>query len=245
MADVKNIHDGHRERMCEKLLKGGDLLSDCEILEILLFRTLPRVNTNPIAHQLLLKFGTLEKVFSAKEEELCLVEGVGRRVARDILLIGQIVRRTDQHKSVFPKVSTPHSVRDFLIGYFKGMRLEKILILYVDEKFNVRHSSIIEGDSSQFVEMDLSGFFRDLSVEKPHAVLIAHNHPSGFPFPSEADDDLTKKISLILSMQSIRFYDHIVVAGDEIFSYKAAGRLDKIQSQANVQRLDSYIKSLD
>ena len=88
----ENLHKGHRKRMKDKA-DGCSALYDHEILELLLFTAQPRVNTNPAAHALLDRFGTLKGVFSASTEELKTVKGIGDSSANLIRVVGEISRR--------------------------------------------------------------------------------------------------------------------------------------------------------
>ena len=77
MSEIENIHAGHRERMMKKVKDTPDGLLDYELLEILLFNMLPRINTNPLAHKLIKTFGSVEKVITASVDELMAIKGVG------------------------------------------------------------------------------------------------------------------------------------------------------------------------
>ena len=93
MNKSQNIHQGHRDRMKEKLMGHADVLADHELLEVLLFGLIPRVDTNPIAHRLINRFGSLSKVLDSSVNALMTVEGVGKNTAVHISIIGEVLKR--------------------------------------------------------------------------------------------------------------------------------------------------------
>ena len=93
MQEERNLHDGHRDRMREKLLKNPDSLSDHELLEILLYQFIPRKNTNEIAHNVLQYFGSMENLIKADAKEILAIPGIGKNTASGITLFSAICKR--------------------------------------------------------------------------------------------------------------------------------------------------------
>ena len=243
-GDKINLHEGHRERMYRKLLSCGDSLTDCEVLEIALYGSIPRKNTNPLAHALLLRFGTLDNVFSAKPGELAAVSGVGKRTAGHIALIGQVLNRTRKSSETVPKKFSFDAIKEYLFSYYDNKSNEEFLSIFVDKRDTVtKISAIATGDASH-VTVDLTQFSKELSLSQPYAVLIAHNHPSGMPYPSKEDDDLTGKICFMLELVGAKFYDHVVIGKRDYYSYRMEGRLDKIQKKSQFARFSDYLREL-
>ena len=239
-----NLHEGHRERMYRKLLAGGESLTDCEVLEIALYGSIPRRNTNPLAHALLLKVGTLDNVFNAKAEELAAVAGVGKRTAEHIALIGQVLKRTRKSSEAAPKKFSFDAVKDYLFSYFENKDNEEFLAIFIDKRDTVTKISTVAAGDASHVTIDLTEFSKELSLSQPYAVLVAHNHPSGMPYPSKEDDDLTGKICFMLELAGAKFYDHIVVSKRDYYSYRLEGRLDKIQKKSQFSRFSDYLRGL-
>ena len=122
METDKNLHAGHRERAVKKFLTNPDSFSDHELLEVLLFYALPRRDTNALAHRIIKYFGSLEKVFSAPLESLKAVDGVGDRVATELLVIGTMYKRLRAEKQPLKTYCSFDSVRERMIGYFRNQR---------------------------------------------------------------------------------------------------------------------------
>ena len=131
-----SIHKGHRERMRKQLKTSGmDSLSDVQVLEVLLYYAAPRGDTNPAAHALLSRFGTLDGVFSAPESELKKVSGVGDAAAQLIRLVPQVARRCLMSRSAQIEIlDTTSKCGQYLLPYFLGAREEVVYLLCLDAK---------------------------------------------------------------------------------------------------------------
>ena len=119
-----SIHEGHRERMRRQLkMSGMDSLSDVQVLEVLLYYAAPRGDTNPAAHALLNRFGTLDGVFAAPEAELEKVDGVGQSAAQLIRLVPQVARRCLMSRGAQIEIlDTTSKCGQYLLPYFHGER---------------------------------------------------------------------------------------------------------------------------
>lgn len=234
-----NLHQGHRERMFKKVLSSADALADHELLEILLFGMIPRVDTNPIAHRLLNTFGKLEKVFSASVKELTSVNGVGEKVATQIFVMGKVFSRIKEkqaNKETKPDLSF-HDVRKRVLEDFSNGYTERFKIYLLDEKF-VQITAIEFDDNESFeVSVDVSQLAKILALHKPTFVIIAHNHLSGSCEPSTADDLTTRKIHLLCSIHGATLADHVIVSGNDVYSYKHEERLVFIKETADLKRI--------
>ena len=129
-----SIHDGHRDRMRRQLKTSGmDSLSDVQVLEVLLYYAAPRGDTNPTAHALLSRFGTLDSVFSAPESELKKVNGVGDAAAQLIRLVPQVARRCLMSAQI-EILDTTSKCGQYLLPYFHGESEEVVYLLCLDAK---------------------------------------------------------------------------------------------------------------
>ena len=242
-----NLHEGHRNRMYEKLLKSKDSLPDHELLEMLLFIFLPRVNTNEIAHRLLLRFGSIENVLRAKEAELTLIEGVGKKTAAGIKLFGELEKRIGKNKEVKPpKRFSFATVKQYLEDKLGGLDTEKMIALFISDKNEITAIREYEQGDKRKVQVNLVELSKEISVSEPYAVIIAHNHPSGIPYPSIDDDDSVKQIALMMNYTGSRFLDNIIVGGKgNYYSYKQEGRMDAIVKKSSPVKFLDYMKSLE
>ena len=211
-SEVK--HDGHRQRMKERFLAAGlSGFSDHEIIELLLFYALPYRDTNDLAHRLVSRFGSWVQVVDADHADLTSVAGVTPHVATLLTLVGQSVQRyhRDMTGSVIQLVDAD-AVARHVIPWFYGEREESVLLVSMDNKRkHLNTTRIFRGsvNSAQFnVRLAVQQALRDNATQ----VALAHNHPNGFAFPSEADISTTKYVADILAPLDIRVVDHVVVA---------------------------------
>lgn len=237
-----NVHKGHRERTIKKFLESADSFSEHEILEVLLFFALPRVDTNPLAHRLIQMFGGLSGVFNATAEQLMAVEGVGEKVATQILLIAQIGKRVElvskkkEHYFInFAKA------KEYLVGLFKGLYHEKFVVLLLNKKYKLIASVEFSDDALCSVKAEIPDLVKAINIHKPSYAIIAHNHPSGNVMPSAEDDFTTKKLNVIFDLHDVNLFDHIVVAGDKAYSYNQENKIEEIK-KATLNKLFEEIR---
>ena len=140
MAAENNLHQGHRERMRERIAQQGfESLADHEALEVLLYLTNPRKNTNVMAHALLKRFGSFSRVLDAEEEELCKVEGVGPATARMLHLMPEICKYyTRCRASEENCLRTTEQLAEFLKSKFLGADRERALLMALDSRSRAR-----------------------------------------------------------------------------------------------------------
>lgn len=208
-------HEGHRQRMKERFLANGlNGFSDHEILELLLFYAIPYRDTNPLAHQLVERFGSWLQVVDADHRDLLAVSGITPHVACLLNLVGQSVSRyqRDLTQSAVTHFFDLGSLVAYTLPWFVGEREESVVLISMDNKHKLLNATrIFEGsvNSAQFnVRLAVQQALRDNATR----VAIAHNHPNGFCFPSEADIGTTAYLAEVLAPLDIRLIDHLVVA---------------------------------
>lgn len=208
------VHDGHREKMRGRLLNhGAESLADHEILEMLLFNAIPRKNTNEIAHALLERHGSLHGVLFACPEDLLQSAGMGEGAACLFPLLLELCRRA-RLELVHSDLLTTEGALDYLREKFFGERREMILQLFLGKRGQIILSRRI-GGALGWAGMDLQSLVRDASASGTVAyVLLAHNHPSGNPLPSDMDYAATNQVRDALKAVGIRLWDHIILAGE-------------------------------
>lgn len=223
------LHEDHRQRMKNRLANNADSLSRHELLEILLFYAIPRKNVNPLAHILVDRFVTLDNVLHATEEELLGVEGVGKNTADFLVCVGKIADRIEQERTKTPGVYSYHSVREYLISFYKSARQEFFVVFFLDSKRNIIAQRRFTSDNSRRVLFDMKDLTSSISALKPAGVVITHNHPSGNPSPSDSDIATTRRIFALLRFTGVRLFDHIIVSDDSAYSFFYEGMLEKIE----------------
>ncbi len=218
-------HDGHRKRLKARFIKSG--LDDFEphnVLELLLFYSVPRKDTNPLAHRLINRFGSLSGVFDAKPEELMKVDGVTENTAVLISMIPQAARKYLEDKAEASNViGSFFDIGTYLMPKFVGRTVETIMLASLDNKNKIISCSIVaEGDSDR-AKISKRKIMEEAIRVNATRVVLAHNHPRGFAVPSAEDIYLTEEIFSLLKSVGIELVDHLVFAEDDFVSFAASG----------------------
>ena len=220
-----SIHDGHRKRMITRFQEEGlDHFKEHEVLELLLYYTIPRRDTNPIAHELINRFGSLSQVLDARPEELAKVDGIGSASAAFLSLITAVgryylVNRTIQET----QLTTLDQCGRYLVPFFHGRRNEMVYILCLDAKCKVLCCKEMGEGSVNSAGVPIRRIVEAALGVNATSVILAHNHPSGFAVPSGEDVQATKRVALALDAVEIALVDHIVVADDDFVSMAQSG----------------------
>ena len=221
------IHDGHRARLREAFLESGLAgMNAITSLELLLSYSIPRRDTNPIAHMLLDRFGSLQNVFDASEQELMEVEGVGPGTAVLLRLVPQIMRKSAIDKAAeLCYVLSTQNVRDYLMPHFLYERDELALMLCLDSQRRVIKCQELSRGVVNAVNLDVRRVVETALKNRAVAVILAHNHPDGTAVNSREDDAVTRQVYLSLRTVGISLSDHLIFASDGVFSYRDTGAL--------------------
>jgi len=220
-ADTNHYH-GHRERLRSRFRDGGEAaLADYEVLELLLFRLIPRRDTKPIAKALIERFGTLGGVIGAPIALLQEVKGVGEAVALDLKLVSTVAQRMLKSDIKGKQVLASWSaVIDYCHTAMAYETREQFRILFLDKR-NVLIADEVQGrgtvDHTPVYPREVVKRALELSAT---AIILVHNHPSGDPTPSRADIDMTKLIVDTAKPLGITVHDHIIIGKDGHVSFK-------------------------
>lgn len=220
-----SIHKDHRQRVRERYLKEGlDGFSEVQVLELLLFYVIPRQDTNPIAHRLIDRFGSLYQVLEAPVEELEKVEGIGPNAALLLSLITAVARvyavnRTEKQKIL----RTIEDCGEYLKSFFIGRRSEMVYLLCLDAKCKVLGCREIGEGSVNSANVPIRRIVETALGLNATSVVLAHNHPSGIALPSGEDVLTTHRVAAALSTVDIVLVDHIIVADDDYVSMVQSG----------------------
>ncbi|MBE6878913.1 MAG: DNA repair protein RadC [Ruminococcaceae bacterium] len=220
-----NLHEGHRQRLKERFLKDGLAgFEDHNILELLLFYSVPRADTNETGHKLLNKFGSLSKVFEASVEELCEVDGIGIHSATLIKLIPEIYNayNVDKTKNI-TVLNTHDDLGKYFIPRFLGKKDEEVHMVLLDSKNKIIKSENIAKGSVNAVQLSVRYIISQAINNNATGVILAHNHPAGVALPSTNDIKMTKKLFEALRLADIKLKDHIIVAEDDFVSLRDSG----------------------
>lgn len=220
-----SIHDGHRQRLKDRFLEQGlDGFTDVQVLELLLFYALPRRDTNPIAHELLKKFGSVRQVLEAPVQRLTEVEYITENAAVLLKLAPAMLRyyQVDKAKEEMPLV-TIQDCGEYLKHFFLGRKNETVFLLCLDAKCKVLACREVGEGSVNSANVPIRRVVEIALAEGASTVVLAHNHPSGIAVPSGEDRETTRRLYAALATVDVILADHIVVADDDYVSLAQSG----------------------
>lgn len=219
------IHDGHRQRLRDRFrTEGLDNFDEHEVLELLLFYCIPRVNTNPIAHELINRFGSLAQVLDAPAEELAKVPGIGENAATFLTLTTAVGRYYLVNRSMQTVIlPTVDACGKYLSPFFYGRRNETVFLLCLDAKCKVLCCKELGEGSVNSAGVPIRRIVEVALGVNATSVVLAHNHPSGLAVPSGEDVQTTRRVAAALNAVEITLVDHIVVADEDYVSLAQSG----------------------
>lgn len=228
MANKVIVHDGHRQRLKKRFLEEGlDNFDEHQVLELLLFYSIPRQDTNPIAHALLAHFGTLDQVLSASPLELQKISGMGESSATFLSLLNAFCRYYNTRR---PKkeiiLDSLARCADFLTPYFDNLRNETVYLLCLDAKCKLLSCKKVGEGSVNSAAIPMRKIVEMALNVNATTVILAHNHPSGLAIPSPEDQLTTRQLAVALSAVDVTLADHVVVADGEGVSMRLSGWYD-------------------
>ena len=222
MSDNKktNHHANHRARLRETFRKAGtDKIPDHNLLELLLFYSIPRKDTNETAHRLLETFGSFDRVFNASYERLLDVEGIGESSALLISLIPGICRRyieSSAEKKI--NLSDPEAMMKYVLTKFYGVDVEKFFMICLDATGDLINCCELGSGITDKVIIDKRLTLETAFRNNADMVVFAHNHPNGIAAPSKEDINMTSEFCNLFQKVGIRLADHIIVGGGDSIS---------------------------
>jgi DNA repair protein RadC len=216
---------GHRDRLRERAGAGGlAALPDYEVLELLLFRAIPRGDVKPLAKALLARFGSFGGVIGASVEELRTVAGVGEAVALDLKLLHEVSLRAAREQVVRRPVISSWSA---LLAYVKTALAhearEQFRVLFLDKKNQLIADELMNRGTVDHAPVYPREVVRRALELSASALILVHNHPAGDPTPSSADIDMTRQVITAARALRVEVHDHLVVGRHGVASLKALG----------------------
>lgn len=207
----------HKNKMYEKLNDPESILKPPELLEILLYLAYPKTNTRIMAYNLLERFGTIDKVFSASEDALLSVKNITRPAATLIKLQNALIKRCEMRKiSKSENIRlTPKNSGEYIANLFKGYSEEVMMLFLLDDKCRIKKQITLSRGSVDRVYVNVREIVKAAVDADSSYVIIAHNHPNGILTASDEDIDFTIETEQALSFVNIKLADHIIVAGNK------------------------------
>ncbi len=218
-------HADHRARLRERALKGGiAALPDYELLELYLFRAIPRRDVKPLAKALLARFGDLTGVLAASVAELRTVSGVGETVALDLKLMHEAAIRLGRAGAAKrPAISSSAQLLAYVRLVLAAEPREQFRVLFLDAKNQLIADEVMNHGTVDHAPVYPREIMRRALELSAKAVILVHNHPSGDPTPSSADVEMTRLVIEAGRALSIQIHDHLVVGREGVASFKALG----------------------
>lgn len=221
-------HAGHRDRLRRRFEREGlNGFAPHEALELLLTYAIPRIDTNGLAHALIGRFGSFGAVLDASKTDLMQVEGIGNRAATLLSMMVPMYRMYEQEK-LKPRLCLANygTLAAYCRTLFLGAGAEQFFVLCLDAKLNLISAVRLSQGTPSEVSVQPRQVVQELIRHNAMGAVICHNHPSGSVDPSYEDVRLTLELKHILESMSMRLYDHIIVSGNQAYSFHAHQLLD-------------------
>ncbi len=217
----------HRKRLRERFMSGGSAaMPDYELLELVLFRSIPRQDVKPLARALMDAFGDFNRVLTAPEERLRQIKGVGDTVITDLKILEACA-----HRMARARVMQRHVISgwDALLDYchttMAHRETEQFRVFYLDRK-NVL---IADEEQAKGTVDHVPVYPREVAKRalelNASALIVVHNHPSGDPTPSQSDIDMTNRIQDACTALGLTLHDHLIIGKSTELSFRAQGYL--------------------
>lgn len=217
----------HRKRLRERFLGGGaDALPDYELLELVLFRAIPRQDVKPLARHLLEVFGDFASVISAPVQRLSQIKGVGDAVICELKVVEAASHRLARARVMKRHViSSWDAVLDYCHTVMAHRDLEQFRVLFLDKKNVLIADELQSKGTVDHVPVYPREVVKRALELNASALLLVHNHPSGDPTPSQADIDMTGQIDLAATALGLTLHDHLIIGRSRELSFRAEGLL--------------------
>ncbi len=231
------MHEQHRERLKVRFLSEGmDSFDPLQALELLLFYALPRRDTNPIAHRLMERYGSFSAVLDADPLDLEKVEGMGPNSALLLAMMKPLWRlyRRDSSQHGMP-MDNYRAACAFSIDLFAGRTKEALFMLCLDPSCRLIREVLLHEGTVNEVSVHPRTIVESALRNNASQVILVHNHPLGQLEPSGNDLIFTRKLAIALSAIGISMADHIIVSGEQAYSFAHEGRMERILREVEVR----------
>ncbi|UWR60576.1 RadC family protein [Phaeobacter inhibens] len=217
----------HRARLRDRFMTGGaTAMPDYELLELVLFRSIPRRDVKPLARQLLDSFGDFNRVITAPPERLARIAGVGDAVITDLKVLEAAAHRMARAKVLQRHIlSSWDALLDYCHTVMAHRETEQFRVLYLDRK----NTLIADEEQAKGTVDHVPVYPREIAKRaleiSASALILVHNHPSGDPTPSPSDIEMTDRVARALAALDIVLHDHLIIGKSSELSFRSAGYL--------------------
>jgi len=215
----------HRSRLRKRFMEGGAAaVPDYELLELVLFRAIPRQDVKPLAKRLMRALGDFNHVIAAPPDQLMRVKGVGARVVEELQIVEAAAHRMARTRVMNrPVMSSWDMLLDYCKTTMAHRALEQFRILFLDRK-----NILIADEEQQKGTVDHVPVYPREVVKRAlelnaSALILVHNHPSGDPTPSQSDISMTNQVIQAADVLGIVVHDHLIIGKSAEFSFRSNG----------------------
>lgn len=213
----KGLHSGHRARLRARVEANGIAsLAPHEQVEYLLFDAIPRRDVNPLAHELLARFGSLEAICAASVEELTAFRGIGRKAAAHLRAIPRIAITYQAARLVLRKEYGRTEIEELVLRRLAHATDERLILLCFNSRMELLFEDCIARGTPASVQASMRSLLVGAMTEKTAAVVLAHSHPGGFSFPSDEDRYFTLEANDLFGRIGVQLIEHYIVADGTI-----------------------------
>ncbi len=217
----------HRKRLRARFMQGGAMaMPDYELLELVLFRSIPRRDVKPLAHDLIEKFGDFNRVITAPSDRLGEIEGIGQCVITDLKILEAVAHRLARSKIMKQHViSSWNAILDYCHTTMAHRETEQFRVLYLDRK----NTLIGDEEQARGTVDHVPVYPREVAKRalelNASALILVHNHPSGDPTPSQSDIDMTIRVQDACDALGLTLHDHLIIGKSRELSFRSQGYL--------------------
>lgn len=223
--DEPHFH-GHRDRLRQRFVEAGESLPDYELLELVLFRSIPRRDVKALAKALIAQFGSFAEVLGAPLERLKGVDGIGMATALDIKIVAAAAGRQARGAvRELVTVSSWSALLEYCRVTMAFAEREELRVLYLDKKNKVLANEINQIGTIDHTPLYPREILKRAIELSATALILVHNHPSGDPKPSKADLAMTAELVRIAEPLGIAIHDHVIIGRNGHTSFKGSGLL--------------------
>lgn len=237
MTKEKNLHESHRQRLKKRFLKDGlHTFEEHQVLELALFYAVPRKDTNPIAHMLLQRFGSIAGVLNAPVCELIKIEGIGENAAVFLKMQhGLLLKYQSSYHEDKINLSSHKSCINYIAEKMKYLNHEEFHILCLDSSLKlIKYLPMFKGTVNA-ASINLRELTAKVLELDSSAIVIAHNHPSGVAYPSPEDLNITEVLLTALKYQDIELLDHLIITNKGHYSMLSDNRISELKNKINTK----------
>lgn len=213
---------GHRDRVKKKYYdKGEGAFYDYELLEMLLFYSIPRKDTKDIAKELLKKFGSLDNLLNSDIQQIITVDGVGKETAILIKLTADIYKRALDGREKQITVRNTNQASEYFRKLLENEPKEKFAVILLDNGNKVQYSGVVAEGTFGMAAVSMQKLTQLINYHNATGIIIAHNHPKGIAKASDADINTTLEIRNFMKKIGVVLLDHIIIGSNRSYSMRA------------------------